>query len=127
MIGHLDRDARRALWQLLAHRLAPGAPALVELIPPFTPEPVPATLVTTVALGASRLEGWMQAEPAGPDRLSWTMTYRVARGEEPLEEQVVRFDWHTAAPDTVIAEAAAAGLTADRPADGLLVLRSTVG
>lgn len=69
MLGHLDPAERGALWRTLAARLAPNAPAIVEIQPPSRPEPVPLARFTRIAVGEHDYEGWAAAEPAGPDRL----------------------------------------------------------
>lgn len=66
MLGHLDPADRAARWRTLAARLAPGAPAIVEIQPPAQPEPVPMARFTHIAVGDHDYEGWAQAEPARP-------------------------------------------------------------
>jgi hypothetical protein len=83
MLGHLAHAERRALWRILAERLAPGAPAIVEIQPPSSPAVVPPARFARVRLGEHDDEGWAQAEPAGPGRLRWTMTYRTPAGRPP--------------------------------------------
>jgi SAM-dependent methyltransferase len=124
MLGHLDRSDRVALWALLANRLAPGAPAVVELQPPARPETVPATEFARARLGDLEYEGSGSAQPDGTDSVCWTMTYRVLRDGRKLSERVRVFPgWHTVGADAVAAEAATAGLTCEAREQGLLVLR----
>lgn len=124
MLGHLDRAGRAVLWLELAARLAPGAPAVVELQPPARPEIVPETGFARTRLGELEYEGWGRAEPSGPETPRWTMTYRVLRDGRLLDERVNVFpNWWTVGAEDVAAEVAAAGLTCTVAGDGLLVLR----
>jgi SAM-dependent methyltransferase len=124
MLGHLDADGRAALWRLLAERLAPGCPAVVQLLPPHTAEPVPQTMGTATRLGDDQIEGWMSAVVVDPETLHWTMTYRVRRDDAVVREEVAEFDWHPIGPDEVVAEATAAGLSCTALEEHLVVLRS---
>jgi hypothetical protein len=125
MLGHLDRSARLALWRLLADRLAPDAPAVIELQPPARPEVVPETAFARASLGDLEYEGAGSAQPDGPDSVRWTMVYRVLRHGLLLVERVNVFSgWHTVGADDVAVEAAAAGLTCELREHGLLVLRA---
>lgn len=123
MLGHLTHAERRDLWCLLAGRLAPGAPAAIEIQPPARPVAVPQARFTRVRVGEHDYEGWARAEPAGPDRLRWTMTYRTLRGEHLIDERVAGSEFLTLDAEEMAAEARAAGLIHERDADGLLILR----
>lgn len=126
MLGHLDPAERTGLWSLLAARLAPGAPAVIELQPPARPESVPATEFARARLGDLEYEGSGAAEPDGPDSVRWTMTYRVLRSGRLLSECVNVFGgWQTVSAEQVAAEAASAGLSCEVRDHGLLVLRPT--
>jgi hypothetical protein len=124
MIGHLPPADRRRMWATLARRLVPGAPAVVGLQPPARPERLAPTRNAAVRLGDDIYEGWAEAEPAGPDSVRWTMTYRIVRGEETRHEATTHFHWWTVSADDVAAETGAAGLTCDAADAGLLVLRT---
>jgi SAM-dependent methyltransferase len=123
VIGHFDRRARHALWRSLAERLAPGAPALIGVLPPTRPEPIPATLYRSLPVGDSVYEGWMAGEPVDGRRMLWTMTYRVLVGDEVVYERRALSMWHTCGPDDVADEVAPLGLVVERPDPGHVVLR----
>ena len=103
--------------------LAPGAPALIGVLPPTRPEPVPPTLYRSLPVGALVYEGWMQGEPVDDRRMLWTMTYRVCFDDDVVYEQQALSMWHTCGPDDVAAEAAACGLVDERPGPDHVVLR----
>jgi SAM-dependent methyltransferase len=124
MLGHLGHAERRALWGLLVDRLAPGAPAVVEIQPPARPLAVPRARFTRVRVGEHEYEGWAEAAPAGPDRLRWTMTYRTLHGDRVVDERVAESVFLTLDPGAMADEARAAGLAADHGAEGLLLLRA---
>jgi SAM-dependent methyltransferase len=123
VIGHFDEHGRRALWSALASRLAPGAPALIGVLPPTRPEPVPPTLYRSLPVGALVYEGWMEGEPVDDRRMLWTMTYRVRFGDDVVYEQQALSMWHTCGPDDIATEAAACGLVDERPGPDHVVLR----
>lgn len=123
MLGHLVPEDRLGLWRTLAHRLAPGAPAVVHLQPPSRPERMPRTRHTVGRLGDLTYEGWNEAEPAGERVLRWTMTYRVLRDGEVVDEQGWTSDFHTVSEEDVVTEAGAAGLDARPGPGGLVTLR----
>jgi SAM-dependent methyltransferase len=124
MMGHLEPSARAALWRMLGERLAPGAPAVIELQPPERPEEVPRTLHARTEVGELTYEGWSSASPTGPRSLRWTMTHRVLRAGTPLEEHTTEHPFLTISARDVAREAATAGLACEPHEEGLLVLRA---
>jgi SAM-dependent methyltransferase len=123
MLGHLDRASRASLWRLFAARLAPDGVAVVNVQPPARPEVVEHSRYIRVRLGELAYEGWMAAQPTGPDSMHWTMTYRVLRDDRPIYERTNEFGWWTLDANDVAEEAAAAGLTATVGEQGLIMLR----
>lgn len=125
MLGHLGPDERAKLWRMLSDRLGPGAPAIVHLQPPSRPAPVLLARHSECRLGELTYEGWSEAQPAGDTVLSWTMTYRVLRGKDLLDEQRWTSDFHTVGEGDIRHEAGAAGLEVSAGAAGLVILRRT--
>jgi SAM-dependent methyltransferase len=123
MIGHLDAEERAALWRLLAERLASGAPAVVGLVPPEQPAVVAETSYHRTTQGVFEYEGSMAGQPSGAHAMDWTMTYRVRRDGELVDERVNRFRYWTVGSEDVAKEAAAAGLEFESKDDSLVVLR----
>ncbi|MDP4511315.1 class I SAM-dependent methyltransferase [Nonomuraea turcica] len=93
VIGHFDPAGRRQIWALLAERLLPGGRAVLNLLPPTQAMAVPDSRFADVRLGRRRYEGWGRAEPAGPDRLTWHMTYRTYHDDRLVGEVQVDYDW----------------------------------
>lgn len=123
MLGHLSTAQRRELWQELASRLAPGAPAVVNLQPPAEPVAVPPTEFVTCTVGHRRYAGSGQAQPDGPESVQWRMTYRTFEGDDLVDEAEARYHWWTIAPAQLLTETAAAGLTAERRYPDLFIIR----
>lgn len=123
MLGHLAGAQRRELWQELASRLAPGAPAVVNLQTPAKPVAVPRTEFVTYTVGHRRYAGSGQAEPDGPESVQWRMTYRIFEGGRLVAEVQARYHWWTIAPDQLLAEIAAAGLATERRNPDLFIIR----
>ncbi|GAB3466548.1 hypothetical protein GCM10027570_55960 [Streptomonospora sediminis] len=110
LIGHFAPEQRDRLWGTLAARLAPGAFALVNLAPPVEPAPVERTRMSDVRVGERTYTGWAAAEPAGPDRITWQMTYEVHHGERLVSRDEVHYDWWTLSEQVLRAETAPHGL-----------------
>jgi SAM-dependent methyltransferase len=123
VLGHLDDAGRHGLWRLLAGRLAPGAPAVIGVLPPARPEVVPATRYRSLPVGDQSYEGWMEAVVIGDRQMRWTMTYRVLDGDRLVAERRASSVWTTLDADDVAAEAAPYGLRAERAGDDYVVLR----
>lgn len=123
MLGHLSAAQRGELWRELASRLAPGAPAVVNLQPPAEPVAVPRTEFVTSTVGHRRYAGSGEAEPVGPESVQWRMTYRTFEGDDLVAEAEARYHWWTIAPDQLLAEIVAAGLAAERRYPDLFIVR----
>ncbi|MBB6551657.1 class I SAM-dependent methyltransferase [Nonomuraea rubra] len=93
VLGHFDPAGRQAAWKMLADRLVPGGRAVLNLQPPAEPAAVPESRFAEVRIGRRRYEGWGRAEPAGPDLITWHMTYRTYQDDRPAGELETRYDW----------------------------------
>jgi SAM-dependent methyltransferase len=93
VIGHFDAAGRQALWTVLADRLVPGGRAVLNLEPPAEPMAVPESRFADMRIGRRRYEGWGRAEPAGPDRITWHMTYRTYQDDRLTGVLEARYDW----------------------------------
>jgi SAM-dependent methyltransferase len=126
VLGHFPPEDRRWLWKLLGDRLAPGGPALVNLLPPAEPVPVPESRMAEVSIGRRRYEGWARAEPGGHDLLRWHMTYRTFQDDRMLDERRVTYAWWVLSERRLAEELAEYGLSVDPagPAEaGLYLVR----
>lgn len=119
MIGHLSPADRTRLWTAVAARLSPGAPVVINVQPPATATAVPSFPWSGTTVGALTYEGSGHAAPAGPDSVTWHLSYRTRRGDEVLAAAVAEYRWWVVTADALAAELAAAGLTAS--VDGDLV------
>ncbi|WP_306368705.1 trans-aconitate 2-methyltransferase [Nocardiopsis sp. CC223A] len=111
LIGHFSPHERDRLWEDLAPRLAPGAFVLLNLPRPTEPEPVERSRMSEVTVGGRTYVGWAGAEPAGPERLTWHMTYQTCEGDRVLSSDEVHYDWWTVSEAGLRAETAPHGLT----------------
>ncbi|WP_346101977.1 class I SAM-dependent methyltransferase [Nonomuraea maheshkhaliensis] len=93
VLGHFPPADRQRIWALLAERLVPGGRAVLNLQPPTEPAAVPQTRSADLRLGRRRYEGWARAEPAGPDRVTWHMTYRTHHDDQLVGEVTAAYDW----------------------------------
>lgn len=121
VLGHLGLAERRRLWRYVAHHLAPGAPAVIELLPPFRPIEVPQAVYRRVPVGEYVYEGWQRGEPVDELHMSWTMGYRVLHGDDVVAEHEVASRWRCISPDDVRDEVAPFRLTATEHADCIVL------
>jgi SAM-dependent methyltransferase len=112
MIGHLEPPDRRALWAVLASRLAPGAPAVLNLQPPDVVAAVPDARFCEIPIGHRVYEGWGRAEPLEADAVTWQMRYRVLEDGVVVGEHAVEYPWWIVSPAGLRAEIAEHGLVA---------------
>ncbi len=129
MIGHLDPDSRQSFWALLAKRLAPGGPAVVNLQPPSAPMAIPESRFCEVVIGHRTYEGWGRAEPAGAEAVMWHMRYRTLEGGVVVAERVVDYRWWVLSEDQLRAELADHGLVSHvvGPAEMALYMITAAG
>lgn len=123
VLPHLGPADRQLLLGVVAERVSPGGRALVEVMPPWTNDPIPPSPVADETVGRHRIECLMQGEPVGADQLRWTMTYR-RRGHDGGVLHEARADsvcWVTT-PQAFEAEARAAGLDVEWPTADLALL-----
>ncbi|MFE6611644.1 class I SAM-dependent methyltransferase [Amycolatopsis sp. NPDC057786] len=110
VLGHFGPGERRALWKLLADRLSPGGRAILNLQPPTTAVAVPSTPMAQVRIGDREYLGVAAAEPAGPDAITWTMTYRVEQGGSVVTELTASDLWQVITASALADEVAEYGL-----------------
>ncbi|MEV2271951.1 class I SAM-dependent methyltransferase [Nonomuraea africana] len=126
VLGHFAPADRQRIWTLLAERLVPGGRAVLNLQPPTEPATVPETRSADVRLGRRRYEGWGRAEPAGPDRITWHMTYRTYHDDRLTDEVTASYDWWVLNEQQLTAELAGHDLKPARtgPAElGMYLIR----
>ncbi|SHN45281.1 class I SAM-dependent methyltransferase [Cryptosporangium aurantiacum] len=113
MIGHLRPDDRRALWERIGARLAPGAPLVLNLQPPAEPVELPESVFVSVRVGGRTYQGSGAATPAGAEAVRWRMRYRVRdHADRVVQETTADYQWYVVAPSTLLAELSAAGFEA---------------
>ncbi|MEV5539925.1 class I SAM-dependent methyltransferase [Saccharopolyspora shandongensis] len=119
VIGHFAPNERRAIWALLAKRLAPGGRAVLNLQPPSEPTEIPEAVASAGHIGRRRYECRARAEPAGDQLLTWHMTYRTYQGEQVVDERKLSYAWHLVTEPLLREELAESGLRlhALEPAD----------
>lgn len=123
MIGHLDPDARAALWAALAPRLRPAAPLVVNVQwPPEAVEVAPTTM--EVRQGEAVYGVTVQARPTAADRIRWTMDYATRRGHDVLDEARTTYDWWIVTAGELAAELHSAGLDVTVDHDLVVARRS---
>ena len=122
VLGHLTNEERTQLWRYVADRLPPGAPAVVEILPPERPMEIPMTRYRELPVGRFVYEGWLRGRPAGEYEMNWTMEYRVIHGEEQVAVSTVRSRWRCVSMDELESEIAPFGLSLTRH-EGCVVVR----
>lgn len=123
VLGHLDEADRRHLWQFATHRMAAGAPVVVEVLPPYRALVVEPVRYATAPVGRLTYEGWQAGEPVDDRTMRWTMTYRVLDGDTLVSEQCVTSTYRCWSPDDLRVEVEPYGLTVARHGDACVVKR----
>lgn len=111
VLGHLCREKRQQLWQILLPRLTAGAPIFVELLPLEKPIMLPAFPLACETIGQRHYTASLQGEPGPDDTMLLTSCWTVRGGPGPA--QVIRNQsvWHTFSLAELAQEA---GLRAER-------------
>lgn len=111
VLGHLCREQRQQLWQILLPRLPAGAPIFVELLPIEKPMMLSAFPLACETIGQRYYTATLQGEPGQDDTMLLTSTWTVRGG--PCMTQVIRNQsvWHTFSLASLADEA---GLQAER-------------
>jgi uncharacterized protein YceH (UPF0502 family) len=122
-LGHLTEVERGRLWRFVAERMPPGAPAVVEVLPPTRPIDVPRARYRSVVVGDHTYEGWQQGEIADDRSMAWTMEYRVLRGDTELASSTVRSTWRCFDADDIRSEIEPHGLRLSEHDDCVVIRR----
>ena len=120
--GHLTDDERRRLWRYVAEQLAPGAPAVIGVLPPDRAIDVEPVRYRQLEVGSYTYEGWQQGEPIDDRTMRWTMTYKVLDGDAVVAEYSTLSRWRCDGPADVRDEIAPFGLALDEH-EGCVVVR----
>ena len=110
MLGMLDQGERRALWDRLLPRLAPGAPVVVELLPISRPQRIDTLPYANGRVGDTVYTATMDGEPGEGDLMHLTTRWHVVGpGTARTVQSTSR--WHTFGLDDLADET---GLVAER-------------
>lgn len=109
VLGHIGAEDRRALWDRVLPRLAPGAPVLVELLPVTRPTALPKMDLAREQIGDLVYAGSLEAQPVGGDLIRMTSTWQISGDAAPT--RVVRniSEWHTFGIEDLAEETGLAG------------------
>ncbi len=122
-LGHLSPPERTRLWTYLANQMAPGAPAVIGVLPPYRSEMVPLVRYHAEHVGEYTYEGWQSGEPVDERTMRWTLLYKVLdRSGATVAEQQVVADWHCDSPDDIAVEIFPHGLVLSDH-EGCVVIR----
>lgn len=121
VLGYLDHDERRALWEHALPRLAPGGLVAVELLPISRPVSLARMEFVRERIGNLTYEAWLSGEPAGGDLMRLTSEWIVSGDSH--EPRIVRntSDWHTFGFDDLAEET---GFVAEKLTERIGVLRA---
>jgi SAM-dependent methyltransferase len=123
-IGTLDRRERHDVLDALAWAMTPGGTLVVQR-PPDGPYANGATLPSW-ELGGDTYAGDVTCTPTTPDRIEWTFTYRVTRGDSVIREEIETFDGYLASAADFTAELGRAGFeVVDEGTHDVMVARRT--
>jgi SAM-dependent methyltransferase len=109
VLGHIGAEDRRALWDRVLPRLAPGAPVLVELLPVTRPTALPKMELAREQIGDLTYEGSIEAEPIGGDLIRMTSTWQISGDAAPPRTVRNVSEWHTFGIDDLAEETGLVG------------------
>lgn len=128
VLPHFSPAERLELLQMFADRLTPGARALIEVMQPWIADAIPASSFAEVRQGRHTVEGLMQAQPIGTDKLCWTMTYRRRNEQgEIIHEAVADNECWVVTPEAFAAEAQSLGLSVEWPRPDIAAIVASTG
>ncbi|MDV6261942.1 class I SAM-dependent methyltransferase [Rhodococcoides yunnanense] len=93
-LGHLDRQAREQLWQVIAARLRPAGYAVINLQQPTTASAVPEFEMAHERVGNRSYHGSAWAERIDDTTMKWHMTYRTSEDGTEIEATDVEYLWN---------------------------------
>lgn len=117
---HFSPEERNALWVLLSQRLGPGGRVVVEVQCPQATDIAEQKMVPA-KVGRITYHGTAAAVRICDDRQRWRMTYRAVLEERDIARDHAVYECWTASSETVLKEAAAAGLVG-HALDDLVIL-----
>ncbi|WP_067463334.1 class I SAM-dependent methyltransferase [Nocardia amamiensis] len=120
MLGHLTESDRVRLLNVLGQRLAPGAPAVIELMDETAPPTADPLRIGCVRVGDHEYETWSRGTRETPVR--WILTYRVLRAGTLQREIHTPMPWAAYSMRDLRDEAARANLSCTRIAPDVAVL-----
>jgi SAM-dependent methyltransferase len=127
VLGHLDDDECAVLWRFVAGRMPPGAPAVIEVLPPHRPEVVEPVRYAARRVGGHLYEGWQAGVPVGERSMEWTMTYRVLDADGDLvTESTATSVYRCWSPADVRAAVGPFGLVVEEHGDAVVVRSPSV-
>ena len=118
---HLGPEDRAILWAMLRDRLSPGGRVIVEVQCAEALD-IAETEMARMQIGRIIYGGSATAERIGPDRQRWTVTYHASLDGKKIRQDVSRYDCWAISGETIISEAAVAGLSGGL-AENLVILR----
>lgn len=111
VVGFLTDHERMEVWRYVADRMPAGAPAIVEVPPPWRPIEVALTRFCEVPVGRFTYERWHSGTAVGERDMRWTIVYKVLDTDSIVSESVVESRWCCLSPDDLRDEVAPLGLT----------------
>lgn len=118
---HFAPPGRKALWALLAQRLAPRGVALFDIQCPVA-RGAPEASLGIATIGRNTYEGWAASERIDAQRLRFRLRYVTRFEGREIDSQQAEYVCWTASAQEVLAEAMGCGLSGVER-DRLVILR----
>lgn len=99
--GHLDPDARQALWGAIASGMTADGCAVINLQQPTTASAVPRFEMPREQVGDRTYHGSAWAERVDDATMTWHMTYRTSEGDNEIDTVDVDYRWHVTDRETL--------------------------
>ncbi|GEM_PF-1453557 len=103
-LGHLNREAREELWQLIAAGLRPQGYAVINVQQPTTASAVPEFEMAEERVGHRTYHGSAWAERIDDTTMKWHMTYRTSEDGTEIDAAEVEYLWNVVDPIAIESE-----------------------
>ena len=123
VIGHLDREERLDLWNLLGRRMEKGAPMFLEILDQKLLEVNPGLTLSVSQLGQSRYETCVEARNRiDASTYEWTLAYRMFVQDTLVATERVKMKWYYQDISQLLAELEAYGFRGGKISETMLLV-----
>lgn len=124
VLGHLKKEERESLWEILKKRLKTGVPVLIGLLnKKFLSLPI-GTRISIAQQGKNRYESFIKAINCNNlKRCEWLIAYRISYKNKVIKEINCPMSWNYENEEVILKELSCANFRCVKVSDTLLFAR----